>query len=143
MIVTCEVSKHLIVSLSEEFSTKIALALVSFKAAISRQGDWVIVGGWVFDPDPPFFPFWVLDSVDFDDLDLEDVGLGNGNDNDNGNVNELFYLLLDLSFADFTAFPSPPLPPPFPFGVLLPSTPALADLLSSALAPFSLFASWV
>ena len=35
----------------------------------------------------------VLDSVDFYDLDLEDVGLGNGNGNDNGNVNELFYLL--------------------------------------------------
>ena len=46
-----------------------------------------------FDPDPPFFPFGVLDSVDFDDFDLEDVGKGNGNDNDNGNVNELFYLL--------------------------------------------------
>ena len=46
-----------------------------------------------FDPDPPFFPFGVLDSVDFDDLDLEDVGLGNVNGNDNGNVNKLFYLL--------------------------------------------------
>jgi len=65
-----------------------------------------------FDPDPPFFPFRVLDSVDFDDLDLEDVGLGNGNDNDNGNVNEFVYLLwlglyalplLDLSL--FAAFP--------------------------------------
>ena len=29
-----------------------------------------------FDPDPPFFPFGVLDSVDFVGLDLEDVGLG-------------------------------------------------------------------
>jgi len=87
------VSKHLIVSLSEEFSNNFSLALVLFKATLLGQGDWVIVGGWVFDPDPPFFPFGVLDSVDFDDLDLEDVGLGNGNDNDNGNVNELFYLL--------------------------------------------------
>ena len=96
-------SKHLIASLSEEFSNNFSLALLSFKTTLSGQGDWVIwgvgswevsgVGGWVFDPDPPFFPFGVLDSVDFDDLDLEDVGLGIGNDNDNGDVNELFYLL--------------------------------------------------
>jgi len=87
MLVTCEVSKHLVVFLSDEFSNNFALALVSFKTTLSGQ---------VFDPDPPFFPFGAfgfLDSVDFDDLDLEDVGLGNGNDNDNGNVNELFYLL--------------------------------------------------
>ena len=42
------------------------------------------------DQDPPL-PFGVLHSVDFDDLDLEDVGSGNGNDNGNGN--EIFYLL--------------------------------------------------
>ena len=61
---------------------------MSFKTTLTGQGDC--------DPDPPLFPFGafgVLDSVDFDDLDLEDVGLGNGNGNDNGNVNELFYLL--------------------------------------------------
>ena len=45
-----------------------------------------------FDPDPPFFPFAVLESVDYYDLDLEDVGSANGNGNGNGNGNALFYL---------------------------------------------------
>ena len=60
-----------------------------------------------FDLDPPF-PFGFLDSIDYNDLDLEDVGSGNGNDNDNGNVNELFYLLLlglyALPFLDLSLF---------------------------------------
>ena len=86
------VLKHLIASLSEEFSNKMFVILSSSTIIPSGQGrDLTLFKD--FDPDPPFFPFGVLDSVDFDDLDLEDVGLGNGNDNDNGNVNELFYLL--------------------------------------------------
>ena len=48
MIVTCEVSKHLIVSLSEEFSNNFSLAFLSFKTTLAGQGDWVIwgVGSW-------------------------------------------------------------------------------------------------
>ena len=92
IFVTSEVSKHWIASLSEEFSNKVFVILSSSTIIPLGQGrDLTLFKD--FDPDPPFFPFGVLDSVDFDDLDLEDVGLGNGNDNDNGNVNELFYLL--------------------------------------------------
>ena len=92
IFVTSEVSKHLIASLSEEFSNKMFVILSSSTIIPSGQGlDLTLFKD--FDPDPPFFPFRVLDSVDFDDLDSEDVGSGNGNDNDNGNVNEFVYLL--------------------------------------------------
>ena len=92
IFVTSEVSKHLIASLSEAFFNKMFVIISSSTIIPSGQGrDLTLFKD--FDPDPPFFPFGVLDSVDFDDLDLEDVRSGNGNDNDNGNVNELFYLL--------------------------------------------------